>query len=425
MAAVDSPGPGPDHTSAVAHGDVADGERHDQPHQTASDVAAELELTTPAEAWGPTRGAFGQRAGRPATAPSAADLGASPASQAWERPRLDDDDIEALLESQAPLEVVSETLQPDPDQGLDGIETALRRLSDEMQATQAQSEAGRAVTNLSQRPPPTWGQASADALVQLGVDIARLVEVVDCGFDRIEAMSAKQTVELRSEVAELFEALTDRIASVEQRSVPAATDADAELSVGPADASSEAQDHPEPGPALAERFGETAADVGDAPGWQAHLAPGADVAGAPLTDAYDPDVDLFEAPADSHRAPFPAADAAHAAWLAPEIGKAPQADRVGGLANLDPPPPPWDERDIGPALRPAGDGPAPQTSSTDLIAWPGAPEASRPEEDASGGPAAASGASADDLAVESAGRKGSLFGLRRVRLGGGLLRKSA
>ena len=66
---------------------------------------------------------------------------------------------------------------------------------------------------------PALGQASADAIAQLGVDIARLVDVVDCGFERLEAAGAQQAVDLRSDFAQMLDELAGRLERADRPAV--------------------------------------------------------------------------------------------------------------------------------------------------------------------------------------------------------------
>ncbi len=132
-----------------------------------------------------------------------------PACGIWRTPRrqLDDEDIELLLEG--PVAPVAPPEAP----RLDEVEVALRQVREEVEAAAPHAAARTAAAPRPVTTPdgPALGQASADAIAQLGVDIARLVDVVDCGFERLEAAGAKQAVNLRTDVAQMLDDLAGRL----------------------------------------------------------------------------------------------------------------------------------------------------------------------------------------------------------------------
>ena len=206
--------------------------------------------------WSPAREAFGQRSHRPealqaaiATQVSAASILARAVDDAGpvraeraadrahdeERPdelgirarvsqagasarrRLESDEIEFLLDDPAQPAGPVETEPPAP---LSEVERALREMREQMDAavqlTEAAASALSSAAPAPQRAP--FAEASTEAIANLGHDIARLVDVMDCGFERVDSASAKLSLELRSEVSQMFDELASRIERFERES---------------------------------------------------------------------------------------------------------------------------------------------------------------------------------------------------------------
>jgi hypothetical protein len=289
-----------------------------KPRDEPATAADELEPDTSVTAWTPPRDAFGQRTERPGpqdgeAAPAAAGgfgdgednsieghfSARARVAGLWDlaapRRQLDDDDIELLLEG--PVARIAPPAAP----RLDEVEVALRQVREEVEAAapHAAARAAAAPRPVAAPEGPALGQASADAIAQLGVDIARLVDVVDCGFERLEAAGAKQAVNLRTDVAQMLDDLAGRLegagrpidaakADVMAGAEPAPTVAWDELDAEPAPTVASDEPDTEPPPTAASN------DPDD---------------GLPPTSPWDdPDADLFDEPADfasiTHQGPF-------------------------------------------------------------------------------------------------------------------------
>jgi len=123
------------------------------------------------------------------------------------------DEIEQVLDGLlAQVDVVraqlSAKIREDSARRLDGIERALRGMRDQIQAAEHGGEV---------RDTPSPG--SSPAIETPFLDIARVVEAVDCGFERIEAVGANQIAELRAGIETMFDALAARIDNLERGSV--------------------------------------------------------------------------------------------------------------------------------------------------------------------------------------------------------------
>ncbi len=325
--------------AAPAEDDVPPPEPDDEP-ATAADA---LEPDTPVTAWAPPRDAFGQRTERPepqpladgAPASAVAGEAASPAAVGgfgdgeddsieghfsararvaglWDlaepRQQLDDEDIELLLGGPGAR------IEPPAAPRLDEVEVALRQVREEVQAAAPPTAAHTAAAAHPATTPdgPALGQASADAIAQLGVDIARLVEVVDCGFERLEAVGAKQTVDLRSDVAQMLDKLASRLEHPDRPTVAAEADVMSAAEPPPTVAWDELDAEPPPAVASDDSDAEPAPTVtSDEPDTEpAPTAASSDPdAGPPPTAPWDdPDADLFDEPADfasiTHQGPF-------------------------------------------------------------------------------------------------------------------------
>ena len=313
-----------------------------KPRDEPATAADQLEPDTPVTAWAPPRDAFGQRTERPEPqpppdgAPANAVAGeAAPATVGafgegeddsieghftararvaglWDlaepRRQLDDEDIELLLGG--PVAPVA----PPAAARLDEVEVALRQVREEVQAAapHAAARAAAAPRPVAAPDGPALGQASADAIAQLGVDIARLVDVVDCGFERLEAAGAQQAVDLRSDVAQMLDELAGRLERADRPTVTAEADAVADAEPLPTVAWDELDAEPppavasdgsdaEPAPTVASDEPET-----EPPPTVASRDP--DVRLPPTAPWDDPDADLFDEPADfasiTHQGPF-------------------------------------------------------------------------------------------------------------------------
>ena len=358
-------------------------ERPAEARPGAGDLVDESDPTDPPDVWRPAREAFGQRGSRPDTAEgtraSAAEIlarafdgagapdlaGATRAeggvldnrgdgevsvrarvSQA-PRPHLDIDEIDRLLGG--PTSHADEEAGNEPQTALLDVERALREIREQIEAAEQVAEAReRAEPGVAgAQASAGLGQASTEAIAQLGLDIARLVDVMDCGFDRVEAASARQTLELRSEVTQLFDELATRLEDVERRpGEPAAAAIGAAFS--PEADLRERDDEPAPtvdadvhGPhdgattVAAELSGELS---GELPGELRSPSPepaASEVADRPpeAPAPHDPDWELFDAPPHSAAASFldssDAADAAPAeppAWSADALPTHPAAE---------------------------------------------------------------------------------------------------
>jgi hypothetical protein len=143
--------------------------------------------------------------------------------------QLTDEEIERVERGQLAQ------LDPIPDEiavrRADDIQDALRQVREQIQAMEQSSE--RAVERLAQstaesRRHLTPEFKSAGTARQLGVEIARIVDVMEARFERTEVASAKRVAELgaeiRQEIAQMIDALAARVSDLEQRSTPAVVD---------------------------------------------------------------------------------------------------------------------------------------------------------------------------------------------------------
>jgi hypothetical protein len=110
---------------------------------------------------------------------------------------------DALIDT-APIEPTIEVApEPSADAGpdLEALVRALRDIAEQVQAANVWTpghERPAAVVESAWAP----AQGAADAMARLGTDLGRLIEVVDCGYERIEAMGALRDAELRAEIAQ-------------------------------------------------------------------------------------------------------------------------------------------------------------------------------------------------------------------------------
>jgi hypothetical protein len=100
---------------------------------------------------------------------------------------------------------------------LDGIEGALRQVCADIRAAEQATDSRFAailpeVSQLSAGPEET---GSAQAIGRLNGDMTMLMEVIDAGMERIEALAARQIADLRGEVSELIEQLSSRVSRLE------------------------------------------------------------------------------------------------------------------------------------------------------------------------------------------------------------------
>jgi hypothetical protein len=153
------------------------------------------------------------------------------------RRRLDSDEIQRLLAAPAQPAGWPEA---DSQAALGEIEQALREIREQMDAAAQLTEAAAgAPPNAAVAPQSApSGEASTEAIANLGLDIARLVEVMDCGFERIETASVRQSLELRSEVSQMFGELASRMERFERHAADPGAEISAETVAEPAAASS-------------------------------------------------------------------------------------------------------------------------------------------------------------------------------------------
>lgn len=384
----------------------------------------------PVNGWSAAREAFGQRASRPEASRSAEAARASAASilaravdnaaplpairtdincdsddpsdelgvrarvsqaQTGARRRLDSDEIERLLGGSVPQDPQEEL---ETQVVLTDVERALRDMREQMDAAAQLSEVTpRGAPDAAMAASAPRAEASTEAIARLGVDIARLVDVMDCGFDRIETASARQTLELRSEVAQMFDELASRIDQFERP--PADPVAGVAATDPQAPAADEIGDESAPpvdtagGEPLDEPVDEAVAPAtADSPGLSAP-----DVERDPPESAAfgDPDFELFEDPPEpsarenveprptealdpfealgwrrSDSPALPSADVARQSWEDAQAADDPDSDifaptsetaapnvRVGGAAGAPVDPFEWPTSD---APEPGGDG---------------------------------------------------------------------
>lgn len=183
---------------------------------------------------------------------------------------LPDDDIARVLERQLAqldaAEAAPAEPRDDPAMRLGDIETALQQIAAEQGPGIVAG--GHAEAESSAHPPAELPRSSIGAIEGLSLEFARLAEVVDCGLERIEAITANEMAELRGEVAQLFDGLAARVDTVERRSV-GSLDADLGDDLHEPDVRLEEPVHltvaaaPEPDPAVAEPPGNADSDHAD------------------------------------------------------------------------------------------------------------------------------------------------------------------
>jgi hypothetical protein len=142
--------------------------------------------------------------------------------------QLRDDEIEQALEGLSTRvdsirRQMSAKQRQDSARRVESIERALRRMREELAASEQGDDSGvKCFANVAASQPNQalevrYGAAGPVEHGRLEVDC--MVEVVDRGFERIEAIGAKQAAELRSEIAQVFEALAARIDNIERPSI--------------------------------------------------------------------------------------------------------------------------------------------------------------------------------------------------------------
>jgi hypothetical protein len=149
---------------------------------------------------------------------------AAPSSQSDERAAalLPGDDIERVFERQ--LAQLDEAAADEPAETSDDSATRLGDIESALQQIAAEQgpdivAGGHAEADAPTREPPELPRSSIGAIEGLSLEFARLAEVVDCGLERIEAITAREVAELRGEVAQLFDGLAARVDTVERRSI--------------------------------------------------------------------------------------------------------------------------------------------------------------------------------------------------------------
>jgi hypothetical protein len=139
-----------------------------------------------------------------------------------------DVEIELVLEDLlAQVDAVRDRMSARMHQGsvqrLDGIESALRRMREQLQAAEwgADVDGERA---------EKMGDA-AELLDNPGPGVASMVKAVDSGVERIEAVGDRRMDALRGEIASMFESLAARIDQIERRSTEPATGIDTTIEI--------------------------------------------------------------------------------------------------------------------------------------------------------------------------------------------------
>lgn len=164
-----------------------------------------------------------------------------------------DDEIERVLdELAAQVDTVraqmTAKLREESSRRLDGIERALRGMREQIQAAeQGVATSGELDSDIPSPPPHFGGAVEARAL-----ETQRMVELVDSGFERLEASSARQMAGLRADIEQLFDALTARLDNIEQRAAPIAAITAQPLLAADLDIKPEPEPEPEPVPAMVE-----------------------------------------------------------------------------------------------------------------------------------------------------------------------------
>ena len=113
---------------------------------------------------------------------------------------------------------------PTLDHGLDDITRALKAMTDEMKAVECDVHAG--LKTEAAAPPPRqlsedWLQASTEAIGRLADDVAHLIDIVECGFERVETAGARQSLALRDEISHALAELGERLDRVERAPIAA------------------------------------------------------------------------------------------------------------------------------------------------------------------------------------------------------------
>jgi len=127
---------------------------------------------------------------------------------------------------------MSARLREDSTRRLDGIERALRGMREQIQAVE--QGAGMGGEYVSEAPAIMQGEVAtapsqyfaAAAAGARNVEAARMVEIMESGFERLEASSARQMAGLRADIEHLFDGLAARINSLEQRATPPVAEID-------------------------------------------------------------------------------------------------------------------------------------------------------------------------------------------------------
>ncbi|HEX3406391.1 MAG TPA: hypothetical protein VHS81_04060 [Caulobacteraceae bacterium] len=298
---------------------------------------------------------------------------------------MESEEIEQLLGGSAPQ--AGDPVEVEAHPPLSEVERALREMREQMDAAVLLAETAAPVSPSAAVASASVvrEEASTEAIANLGLDIARLVDVMDCGFDRIEAAHARQTLELRGEVAQMFDELASRMDKFERQSTDpgaaAAEDPSQAVATGELD---------QPAPVVdAGAVGQPDDGAGEADAWSPSAASGvpvADVGDPPqeASAAADPDSELFDEPpepassvgAGPHAAatadPFdglawaqsalpapPAAEDAGQAWKAADDPDSDLFDRPAELAGDDARGSAIDDARAGPTDRPTSDAPEP------------------------------------------------------------------
>ncbi len=165
-----------------------------------------------------------------------------------------DRDIEQALDGLAAQvdairDQLSARMRQESARRLDGIERALRQIRQEVEATDTSDDSGAACFTGTMAAPqhgeaPLTPFRPAEAIEDASVEVARLVDAVNRGFERSEAICAEQMADLRGVIVQMFEGLAARIDNLEQRSSGAATEGErqpspaarSEFECGPFDA---------------------------------------------------------------------------------------------------------------------------------------------------------------------------------------------
>jgi hypothetical protein len=144
--------------------------------------------------------------------------------------QLTDEAIEQVESGQlAQVEPITNEIAARP---ADDIQHALLQVREQIQAMEQSSER-RAVERLAESPAEarrhlTPEFKSAGTARQLGVEIARIVDVMEARFERIEVANAKRVAdlgaEIRQEIAQMIDALAARVSDLEPRAPLAAVD---------------------------------------------------------------------------------------------------------------------------------------------------------------------------------------------------------